>query len=92
MAHLTENTVGDIVIAAPVGGPLGKGELIHIMAVQLAGQRFGSIVDFAGALHKMAASAVKLDLFDLTFGGAGRHHGDKRQPQQSGEVGLRNGG
>ncbi len=61
------------------------------MAVQLAGQRFGSRVDFAGALHKMAASAVELDLFDFALGG-GRHHSDKRQPQQAGEIGLRNGG
>ena len=89
MAHLAENTVGDIVVAAPVGGPLGEGKLIHIMAVQLAGQRFGSRVDFAGALHKMAASAVELDLFDFASGGAGGH---KRQPQQAGEIGLRNGG
>ncbi len=92
MADLAENTVGDIVVAAPVGGPLGEGKLIHIMAVQLAGQRFGSRVDFAGALHKMAASAVELNLFDFASGGAGRHHSDKRQPQQAGEIGLRNGG
>ena len=90
MAHLAENTVGDIVIAAPVGGPLGEGKLIHIVAVQFTRQRFGSRVDFAGALHKMAASAVELDLFDFASGGAGGHHGDKRQPQQAGEIGLRN--
>jgi hypothetical protein len=92
VGHLAENTVGNIVIAAPVGRPLGEGELIHIVAVQLAGQHFGGGVDFAGAFHKVAASAVKLDLFDFAFCGAGGHHGDKRQAQQAGEIGFGNRG
>jgi hypothetical protein len=38
VGHLAENTVGNIVIAAPVRRPFGEGKLIHIMAVQLASQ------------------------------------------------------
>ena len=79
MAHLTEDTVGDIIIPSPVGSPFGKGKLIHIMTVQLARQRFGGGIDFTGAVDEMAATAVKLNLFNFTLCRTGRHHGDKRQ-------------
>ncbi len=66
MGHLAENAVRNI-IAAPVGGAFGEGELVHIVTIQLAGQHFGGRIDFAGAVHKVAASAVKFDLFNFTF-------------------------
>lgn len=79
VVHLTEDTVGDIIVSPPVGRPFGIGKLIHIMAVQLAGQGFGGGIDFAGAIDEMAAAAVELNLFNFTFCRTGRHHGDKRQ-------------
>ena len=79
MAHLAEDTVGDIIVSPPVGRPFGKGKLIHIMPVQLARQGFGGGIDFAGAIDKMTAAAVELNLFNFTFCRTGRHHGDKRQ-------------
>lgn len=92
MSHLAENTVRYIVIATPVGCTLGEGELVHIVAVQLTGQHFRGGVNFAGAFYKVAASAIKFDLFDFAFRGAGGHHGDKRQAQQTGEIGFGDGG
>ena len=88
VGHLAENTVGNVVIPAPVRCALGEGELVHIVAVQLTGQHFGGGVDFAGAFHKVAATAVKFDLFDFAFCGAGGHHRNKRQAQQAGEIGF----
>ncbi|EHM48633.1 hypothetical protein HMPREF0880_02330 [Yokenella regensburgei ATCC 43003] len=61
------------------------------MAVQLAGEHFRRFVDFAGALHEVAAAAVKFNLFDFAFCRAGWHYRDKRQAQQAGEVGFRYG-
>lgn len=91
MGHLAENTVRNVIIAPPVGGALGEGELVHIMAIQFAGQHFGGRIDFAGAFHKVAASAVKFDLFDFTFRRAGGHDGDKRQTEQAGKIGFGDG-
>ena len=91
VGHLAVNAVRNVIIAAPVGGALGEGELVHIVTIQFAGQHFGGRIDFAGAFHKVAASAVKFDLFDFTFRRAGRHHGDKRQTQQAGKVGFGDG-
>ena len=88
MGHLAEDTVGDVVVTAPVGGALGVGELIHIVAVQLTGQFFRRSINFTGALHEMAAAAVKLNLFDFSFCGAGRHDGDEWQPKQASEIGF----
>ncbi len=51
----------------PVGCTLGEGELVHIVAVQLTGQHFRGGVNFAGAFYKVAASAIKFDLFDFAF-------------------------
>ena len=91
MGHLAENAVRNVIIAAPVGGAFGEGELVHIVTIQLAGQHFGGRIDFAGTVHKVAASAVKFDLFNFTFRRAGGHHGDKREAQQAGKVGFGDG-
>ena len=36
--ELREDRLGDVVVAAPVGGPLGVGELVHVVAAGLGGQ------------------------------------------------------
>ncbi len=86
--HLAEDAVGDVVVAAPVGGALGVGELIHIVAVQLFRQQFGGGVDLGGVIDEVTAAAVKGDLFHLAARGAGRHHRDERQADQASEVGF----
>ena len=91
-SHLPENTVGDIVIAAPVGRALGVGKLIHITAPQLAGEHLGGLVNFTGALHEMTAAAVKFNLFHFAPRGTGGHDGDKRQAQHAGKPGFGNRG
>lgn len=88
VSHLAENAVGDIVITAPVGGALSEGELIHIVAIQLARQHFRSSVDFAGVVDEMTPSAIKLNLFDFTLCRPGGHHGNKRQAQQASKIGF----
>ena len=78
--HLTKDAVGDIIIAAPVGGALSVSELVHVMTVQLTRQLLRGRIDFAGAFHEMTATAVKFNLFNLTFCRTGRHDGNKWQP------------
>ena len=78
MFHLAENTVGNIVVTAPVCRTFGVGELVHIMAIQLTLQHFGGRVNFACALYEMAAATVKFNLLYFPFGGAGGHDGNKR--------------
>ncbi|MNC21391.1 hypothetical protein D3C75_693700 [compost metagenome] len=79
MFHLAENTVGNVIIAAPVGGTFSVSKLVHIMAVQFALQHFRCGIDFTRALHEMATTTIKLDLFHFAFCGAGWHDCDKRQ-------------
>ena len=33
VGHLAENAVRNVIIAAPVGGALGEGELVHIVTI-----------------------------------------------------------
>ena len=58
--HLRENALGDIVVAAPVGGALGEGELIEIMAAGFIGDPLRRLIDLAGALDQMALAAEAL--------------------------------
>ncbi len=88
LGHLLEDRFGDVVVGTPVGGALGVGELVHEVAAGLARQPLRFAVQVAGALYQVAAPALELDGGDLLRGGAGRDHGDERQPQQAGEVGL----
>ncbi|CNT61920.1 Uncharacterised protein [Salmonella enterica subsp. enterica serovar Bovismorbificans] len=81
VAHLAENTVGNIIVAPPVGSSFCVGKLVHIVTVQFMRQPLGGGINFAGALHKMTVAAVKLNLFDFTFCGTGGHDGDERQSQ-----------
>jgi hypothetical protein len=38
LRHLLEDRLGDVVVAAPVGGALREGELVHEVAVALRGE------------------------------------------------------
>ena len=46
--QLLEDRLGDVVVAAPVGGALGVGELVEVVAAQLVGQASRDVVDGAG--------------------------------------------
>ncbi len=54
--HLLEDALRDVVVAAPVGGALGVGELVHVVAAAVLRQLLRHRVDLAGAVDKMAAA------------------------------------
>src|SRR5690606_4466641 len=83
---------GDVVVAAPVGGALGVGELVHEVAAELGGQPAGLAVDGPRVFDEVALPAVPFDQFDLLAAGGLRDDGDERQPQHAGEVRLGNRG
>ncbi|MNN21823.1 hypothetical protein D3C81_1351580 [compost metagenome] len=84
--HLAEDAVGDVVVAAPVGGPFSVGELIHIVAVQLFRQLLGDGINLRRMVDEVTTPAVERDLLNLAACGTGRHDGNKRQANQPGEV------
>ena len=87
-AQLGEHRLGDVVVAAPVGGPLGVGELVEEVAAAALGQLLGDGVDLARVVDEVAAAAVELDQRALLLHRRGGHDGDEVQPEQPGEVGL----
>jgi len=87
-SHLGERRFGDVVVAAPVGGPLGVGELVEEMPIQLARQPGRDVGDGGRVVDEVAAAAFALDERDLGRGGGARHDGDKRHSDQPREVGL----
>jgi hypothetical protein len=89
--HLLEHALGDVVVAAPVGGALGIGELVHVVAAGALGQRAGLLVHLRRVVDEVAARAVEGDLRDLLGRGGARHHRDEGQAQQPREVGLAHG-
>jgi hypothetical protein len=54
-AHLREQRLGDIVVAAPVGGALGIGELVQVLSASVGRQprRFG--IDRGGIVGNQVA-------------------------------------
>ncbi|MNW12072.1 hypothetical protein D3C71_2096690 [compost metagenome] len=56
------------------------------MAVQFLRQLLGDRVNLCRVIDEMAAAAVKRNLLNLAACRAGRHHGNKRQANQPGEV------
>ena len=87
--QLRKQALGDIVITAPVGGPFGKGELVHIMAAGFTGDPFGLVIDLRSG-HGAGLAAIKGNLVDLLLGGPFRHHGNEAQAEQLGEIGFGN--
>jgi hypothetical protein len=56
-----------------------------------SGDFLGSGVHLRGVLHQEAGPAELLDQGNLFGAGGAGHHGDERQPEKLGEVGLRDG-
>ena len=86
--HLGENGVGDIIVAAPVCGALGIGELVHVMTIQLLRQTLGFVVNGGRIVHQVAAPAIEFDGANFFLRGALGHHRDEGQAQQAGKIGL----
>ena len=59
--HLFKNALGNVVVAAPIGGLLGIGELVHVMAIHFIGQVLRRRVHLAGMGDKMAMAAQRFD-------------------------------
>src|SRR5262249_5396456 len=58
LAHLRVDRLGDVVVAAPVGGSLGVGELTQVVPAALPCDTFGLGVYLARLLHEMATPAL----------------------------------
>ena len=76
MRHLAEHAFCNIVVAAPVGGTLGIGELIHVVSASFGSKPAGLVIHLRRAIDPVAAAAVKLDLRDCKFG---QRQGDQRR-------------
>jgi len=83
-----DDRCGDVVDAAPVGGLLGIGELVHEAPAGRVGDPLGLGADQRGIVHEPACAAVVLDQRDLLGAGRGRHDGHEREAQQRREVRL----
>ena len=90
--QLAEDGFGNVVVAAPVGGPLGVGELVHVVTAVLRGDLCGRRIHLVGVVHKVAGPPNCS--ISAIFSGAGgpRHDGNKRQVQQLGKVRFGDGG
>jgi hypothetical protein len=86
--HLGERRLGDVVVAPPVGGALGVGELVEEVPLQLVRQPGRDLRDGRRVIDEVAAAALALDERDLGRAGRAPHNGDKRHPDQPREVGL----
>jgi hypothetical protein len=53
--------LGDVVVAAPVGGAFGVGELVQVVAAGLPGDALGFGIDLSRVLHEMATAALCFD-------------------------------
>src|SRR6185436_15946936 len=70
------------------GGPFGVCELVEVVPLA-TGRKIGRyLIDRRRIFDEVAAPAVELDQLALLSYGRCRHHSDKRQIEQPGEVGL----
>ncbi|SLG99966.1 Uncharacterised protein [Mycobacteroides abscessus subsp. abscessus] len=86
--QLVVDALGDVVVAAPVGGPFGVGELVHVVPAALGRQARGLGVHLRRASHEVTAAALGLDQRDLLRRGIRRHHRDEIESEQLGEIRL----
>ncbi len=86
--HLLEDRFGDVVVAAPVRGSFGERELVEVETTGRLGQPGGHRVHRGWVIDEVAAATFPLDERDLLGAHRPRHHGDERQTQHPGEVGL----
>src|SRR5690606_19113580 len=90
--QLTEHALGDVVVAAPVGGPLGERELVQVVTAALRRQSARLGRDLRCQRDEVAAAAVELDEVDLLLARRPGHDRHERQAEHPREVGLGDGG
>lgn len=89
--QLAEDGFGDVVVAAPVRGPLGVGELVHVVAAGVHREAGGLLVHLPGVVHEVALPAVELDQTALLGARRARHDRDEGHPDELREVRLGDG-
>src|SRR5690606_30046355 len=88
--ELADDRLGDVVVAAPVGGALGLPELVQVAGAAF-GMPGGARVDLARVVDQVDLAAQYLDVGDLAWRGRARHHRGELQPQHAREPGLGDG-
>jgi hypothetical protein len=88
VSHLLEDRLGDVVVAAPVRGPLGERELVEVVTGRRVGDGPRRVVYGGRVVDEVTGSALALDEGDLLGAGRPGHHRDERQSQHPCEVGL----
>jgi hypothetical protein len=78
--HLGQRRFGDVVVAAPVRGPLSVGELAEEVPIQLGGEPGRELRNRCRVIDQMAPAALALDERDLGRAGCPSHHRDERHP------------
>ena len=91
-AHLCKQTLGDVVVPAPIGCALSEGELIHEVTAAFSGKSIAFWDHRPGISHLVASTAIEFDLVDLLLRCAGRDDCDEGQPEQARKVGFGDGG
>jgi hypothetical protein len=86
--ELRVDRLGDVVVAAPVGGPLGVRELVQKMPAQVGGQPARGRHHGGRIRDEVALRSLELDERDLLRRRLLRHHRDERQPEHAREVRL----
>ena len=88
-ASWLEDRLGDVVVAAPVGGPLGVGELVEVVPAGLVGEPPRLVVDRAPGRRRGGSGRPGTRSASIFSGDVDRrHHRDERQAEQPGEVRL----
>src|SRR4051812_10990427 len=74
--HLLVDSFSNIVVAAPVRGPFGISELVHIVAPVFFSRALSLGIALGRIFEKMAFPAVDFDLANFGAGSAARHYGN----------------
>ncbi len=87
--QLLVDGLGDVVVATPVGGAFGIGELVHVVPAGLGREGRRLLVQPAGVVDEVALATVEFDQAALLGAGGAGHHRDERHADQLREVRLR---
>src|SRR5690606_20374486 len=85
--ELADDGLGDVVVAAPVGGGDREAELVEV-AGAVGGVPVGARVHLRGVVDQVAVAAQRLYVGNLARRGGGGHHRGEGQTQQAREPGF----
>ena len=89
---LADDGLGNVVVAAPVGGAAGQPELVQVAGAEPPSQRTGMVGGILAGFEQLAATAQVDDLALLGERRGPRHHRDEGNAQPPGEPCLGDGG